>query len=63
MGENLVVNDKPAVRIEAREIRRTEKAILLDCEGDEEWFPLSTDEIEDEETVLVQEWKYNAVFS
>lgn len=60
--EILEVNDKPAIRIEAREIRRTEKAILLDCEGDEEWFPLSTVKIEDKETVLIQEWKYNAVF-
>jgi len=63
MGEILEVNGKPAIRMLAKEITRTNAGgILLDCEGDEHWFPLSTIEIEDDETVLVQEWKYNQTF-
>lgn len=61
--ENHVVNDKPAIKMYATEITRTDNAVLLDCEGDEHWFPLSTVEInKNEDTVLVQEWKYNQTF-
>jgi len=62
MAGELLVNGKPAIRINATEITRTNMAVYLDCEGDEEWFPLSTVEIENDDTVLIQEWKYNQIF-
>lgn len=62
--ESLEVNGKPAIRINATEKYRTSKGgVLLDCEGDEHWFPASTIEVEDNGTVLIQEWKYDAIFN
>lgn len=62
MTEVLQVNDKPASRINAEVKHETEKATLLDCEGDEHWFPNSSIEVENDGTVLIQEWIYNQKF-
>jgi hypothetical protein len=59
------VNGKPAVRIHATVIcyNPTKTAVQLDCEGDKEWFPMSTVKINQTQgTVLIQEWKYNQAF-
>lgn len=59
------VNGKPAVRINATEKARSKNNlnVLLDCEGEEKWFPVSTVEIEEGGTVKIQEWKYNLEFN
>jgi hypothetical protein len=61
MGDILEVNGQPAIKIIATEVKRTNRAVCLDCEGDVIWFPISTVKVE-KETVLIQEWKYKQVF-
>jgi translation initiation factor 2 alpha subunit (eIF-2alpha) len=59
------VNGKPAIKIMAKVLARNQKntAVLLDCEGDKKWFPLSVIKINSEQgTVLIQEWKYKQEF-
>jgi hypothetical protein len=58
IGENT-----PATKINATVITKTDGAVYLDCEGDKEWFPLSTVELDEENgTVLIADWKYRDVF-
>lgn len=63
--ENLRLNDKPAVRINARHIRDYKRAggkqsRLFDCEGDEVWFPAQCVKIElGDKTILVEKWLYD----
>jgi hypothetical protein len=59
---NFSVNDKPAVKIFAKKIKETDKAILFNCEGDLEWFPKSAVKVINEQTILIQEWLYNQKF-
>ena len=56
--ETFRVKDKSAVKIFAKKIREQNKSILFDCEGDKVWFPKSSVEILDNETILLQESVY-----
>ncbi len=56
------VNNKPAVKIYARQLKALDKAILFDCEGDKVWLPKSGVKKIDNETILVQEWLYKQKF-
>lgn len=59
--ENLRINNHPAVKIKAEIIRVYGKSILMDCEGDEVWFPKDRVEINSSDgTMLVEEWLYIA---
>ena len=60
--ENLVVNDKPAVKIFGRKITATGQAYLFNCEGDQVWLPKSCVKILDKETILVEESMYKQKF-
>ena len=33
------INGQPGIKINARKINETDKALFLNCEGDLEWFP------------------------
>jgi hypothetical protein len=63
--DELRLNGKPAVRINARHIRDYKRAggklsKLFDCEGDEVWFPDQCVKIEaGGSTLLVEQWLYN----
>ena len=61
--DNLRLNDIPAVRIAAKLIKQGPNTVLMDCEGDEVWFPKKHIEIEKEQTMLIEEWLYNAKVS
>lgn len=58
METQLRLNGLPAIRIAATKIRDYKTSVLMDCEGDQVWFPLSRIRIEDK-TILVEEWLYN----
>ena len=61
--EDLTINGKPAVKINAHKIMSTKEALYLKCEGDEVWMPKSQCEFNNQEnTVLVSEWFYNNKF-
>lgn len=63
MEEKLHVNGKSATKINARMVRSSVNAVLLNCEGDEEWFPRSTVEYDHKEHIaLVQDWIYKQKF-
>lgn len=57
---NLRLNNIPAVKIKAEIIRVYGKNVLMDCEGDEVWFPGDRVEINPNGTILIEEWLYNA---
>jgi hypothetical protein len=59
METQLRLNGVPAIRIAAIKIRDYNKSVLMDCEGDQVWLPLSKIKIEDK-TILIEEWLYNA---
>lgn len=59
----LEVNEKPAVKIFAKKIKKLDKAILFDCEGDKVWLPKSAVKVVDKETILIQEWLYKQKFT
>jgi hypothetical protein len=60
--DNLRINNTPAVKIKAELIRVYGKNILMDCEGDEVWFPKDRIEIDSaESTMLIEEWLYKAI--
>ena len=55
--EPLNVNGQRAIRIKGKRLRQfTAKAILVDCDGDAEWFPWDTVRFNDDGTVDIQEW-------
>ena len=56
---NKTINGNPTVKINAELIRKTDKAILLNCEGDEVWFPSSRVEYNEDKTVYIEEWLYD----
>lgn len=63
--EELILNDKPAVKIIGKKIReykncRGKVNILCDCEGDIVWFPSKHIQINNDNTILIEEWLYNA---
>lgn len=63
MNTNLIVNEKPAVKIFAKKIKELDKAILFNCEGDNVWLPKSAVKIVGNETILLQEWIYKQKFT
>lgn len=62
MSQLLEVNDKPAVKILAKQLKEGTKAILFDCEGDKHWFPKSCIKVLSKESILVQKWLYDQTF-
>jgi hypothetical protein len=63
MPQQIEVNGKPAIRIKATKIRETEKAMFLNCEGDELWFPKGFIKFNEPESYVdIQEWLYNQKF-
>ena len=62
MTQQFLVNNQPAFKIYARQIKELDKAILFDCEGDFVWLPKSTIKIVDSQTILIQEWIYKIKF-
>ena len=56
---NKTINGNSTVKINAELITKTDKAILLNCEGDEVWFPLSKVEYNEDKTVYIEEWLYD----
>jgi hypothetical protein len=56
------VNNKPAVKIFAKQLKVTEKSILFNCEGDQHWLPKSCIRIVDKDSILIQEWLFNKNF-
>lgn len=57
------VDGVPATKIKTKKIRETADAILLDCEGDEVWFPKAHVKYDDKEnTVVVKDWLYKEKF-
>ena len=66
--DDLRLNGKPAVKINGLKIReytncRGKKNILCDCEGDLIWFPSKHIKLNDDATILMEEWLYNAKVS
>lgn len=60
---DIIVHDKPAVRVNAKFLEKRGKAIHLDLEGDKKWIPLSLCNFnEKNETVDIQEWFYKTIF-
>lgn len=62
MTNVLNINGQRAVRINAEYVKETEKAILLNCEGDEQWFPKSSVRNNKDGTWDVTEYMYNQKF-
>ena len=63
MQEQILLNDKPAYKIKATRRWQTDKAILLNCEGEEHWFPNGHFEYDHEEkTAIISEYMYNLKF-
>ncbi len=61
--EELTIKGKPAVKIRAKLLMSTQKALYLNCEGDEVWIPRSQCKFNAAEgTLLVTEWFYNNKF-
>lgn len=57
------INGKPAIRIAGKVKKRLDKAALIDCDGDEQWFPNGTfRENRAEGTVDIQEWIFRNKF-
>lgn len=57
-----VLNDKPAVKIFAKKLTETNKAILFDCEGDQVWLPKNSIKVLTKDTILIEEWLYKQKF-
>ena len=56
-------NDKELTTIKAELVRETDKAFLLNCEGDEVWLPKSQVTFDKEaKTVTLPEWLFNDKF-
>ena len=65
MGHSLrpQLHGKLAVKINAKYVRETDKAIQLDCEGDVHWFPKSQCEFNQlESKAVISEWIFNQKF-
>lgn len=60
MSDRLRLNDKPAVKINGKEIRPYNNSTLVNCEGDEVWLPTDRIKINSDGTILIEEWLYNA---
>lgn len=57
-----VLNDKPAVKIFAKKLTETSKAIYFDCEGDKVWLPKRNIKVLTKDTILIEEWIYKQHF-
>jgi hypothetical protein len=62
MKKPIEVNGKPAVRIVGTVVTKLKNASLLDCDGDQEWFPNSTYKEYSNGTLEIQEWIYKKKF-
>lgn len=58
--ENPRLNNKPAIKIYGSFIRTYKTSTLVNCEGDEVWFPTNRIELLHNGEMLVEEWLYNA---
>lgn len=56
------VNGKCAIRIKGKLLKETQHACLVDCDGDEEWFPKKTVRANPDGTVDVAQWIYKEKF-
>ncbi|PKP11988.1 MAG: hypothetical protein CVU09_00370 [Bacteroidetes bacterium HGW-Bacteroidetes-4] len=57
------VNGKPAIRVNAKELTKNEKAFYFDLDGDKRWVPKSLCSFNKEAgTVDIQEWFYKMLF-
>jgi hypothetical protein len=58
------VNGKKYVKINGFHIkgRRTATAVMVNCDGDIEWLPISTTIDNHDGTVLIAEWIYKQKF-
>jgi hypothetical protein len=55
-----ILNDNPAVVIEAVRVVKGDKASLFNCEGDEVWIPNSLHSYnESEQELTIEQWFYN----
>lgn len=56
------VNGQKAIRIKGKLVKETQHAFLVDCDGDEEWFPKKSVRFNPDETVDIQLWIYKEKF-
>jgi hypothetical protein len=57
------IDGKPAVQVNAKVVHETEKAVLLDCDGDQKWFPKSTVRLDRANNLAdIQTWIYDQQF-
>lgn len=63
MTDVININGKPAIRVQAELVAETEKALLLNCEGDEKWIPKGVCRFNPaSNTVDIQDWFYAKTF-
>ena len=62
--DNIIPNidGKIAVRIAGRVKKTTKQAAFVDCDGDNEWFPLACIRDNKNGTVDIQEWSFKLKF-
>lgn len=61
--EVLNINGQRAIRIKGKRLKpETIKAYLVDCDGDDQWFPKDTVRFNYDGTVDIQEWIYKKKF-
>ena len=58
--ENLRLNNKPAIKITAYKMWDWGNSTLMNCESDQVYFPKKCIQINEDGTMLVEEWLYNA---
>lgn len=58
--EMMNINGVAAVKINAKVLKIYQNSILLNCEGDEVWFPTAHIKINKDGTVLIEKWLYDA---
>ena len=56
------VNGKAAIRINGKVKKVLDKATLIDCDGDEAWFPNDTYRDNKDGSIDIQEWIYKQKF-
>jgi hypothetical protein len=61
--EPINVNGQRAIQIKGKLLRETLNAYLLDCDGDQEWFPKNTVRVNHyQQTIDIQEWIFKIKF-
>lgn len=58
--KNIRLNGKPAIKINAKKMWNWGESTLMNCEGDQVYFPTKCIQINDDGTMLIEEWLYNA---